>query len=540
MNIYIAQYNPTIGDISGNTSKILNIIDQAQQHKCDLVLFPELAICGYIPCDFLLYDSFIKATEQTLKKITSAAQKIAVVIGTIRPNPAKQGKKLFNTAAIIDDGKLLGFQDKTLLPDYGVFNETRYFEPSEKTQVWNIKNKKIAITICEDLWTEEEQETLYSHHRNPLLEIAPHHPELLLNLSASPFHQDKYQARFNVLTRSAKQLDCPVVSCNQVGANDVLIYDGNSMHINRYGELVHKAKSFEEDFLLVDTNNEIPSQQKLPSTIENIYHALVLGVRDYCNKTGFTKVCLGLSGGIDSALVAVIAAEALGPQNVLGVNMPSRYSSNHSITDSEDLIKNLGIKYQQIPIEDIFSTYLTTLSPVSGVAEENLQPRIRGTILMSLSNQEGHLLLSTGNKSENAMGYATLYGDMCGGLSVIGDVYKTTVYKLAKWINRHSIIIPENTITKPPSAELCHNQKDTDTLPEYDVVDNIIRSYVRLCLSPQKISQKHNYPLDLVQSLIKKIHLNIYKRRQSAPILRISKKAFVVDRKLPIAHKWNG
>lgn len=543
MRIFVCQYNPIVGDITNNVSKIIKAIKNGREHKADIILFPELAVCGYIPYDFLLYNNFIEEIEKQIPIIARASQDVTVILGLPRRNDSLQGKKLFNSTVIIENGKILGFQDKTLLPDYDVFNESRYFEPATQSPIWNIAGKKVGITICEDIWSNSTTETLHTHNDNPLEKLQRQQPDLLLNLSASPFHENKCHQRYNLFSAAARSLHCPVVSCNQIGANDGLIYDGNSMHVNAAGGLVHKAKAFQEDFWMADTDVTTSSAFKNYDATEEIYHALVLGIRDYCSKTNFSKACFGLSGGIDSAVVACLATAALGAENILSIGMPSRYSSEHSLTDSHVLAQNLGIKYDVISIEKPFKTFLDLLNPyfenkAPDITEENLQPRIRGMIIMAMSNKHGYLPLSTGNKSETAMGYATLYGDMCGGLNVIGDVYKTTVYSLAQWINRNGVIIPENTITKPPSAELKPNQKDSDSLPEYDIIDNVVTEYIEECHSPNEIAQKYQYPLEVVEQLIRKIHFNEYKRRQGAPCLRITKKTFIADRKLPIAHKW--
>ncbi len=430
-----------------------------------------------------------------------------------------------------------------LLPTYDVFDERRFFEPGTTPRVWNFFGKKVAITICEDIWQHSALLRYTSYARDPVVELAALQPDLLLNISASPYSVSKLQNRFNVGLRAAETLHCPVVLCNQVGGNDSLIFDGYSYHLDAAGQLIDLCAGFKEDLHLIDLDANSPPQVFKDEAVSNLNEALVLGLHDYFQKSGFKKACLGLSGGIDSALVASLAAQALGPENVLGVGMPSRFSSQGSIDDARQLAKNLNIEYREISIEKPFQGYLDLLIPefegkTADVTEENLQARIRGMILMALSNKLGYIVLSTGNKSELAMGYATLYGDMCGGLGVINDLSKMQVYALSRWINREKEIIPWNTIQKPPSAELRLNQKDSDSLPDYQIVDNVLQDYVEAYLSPAKIAEKHGYPLALVQDLIQRIHRAEYKRRQAPPGLRVTEKAFSVGRRFPIVQKF--
>jgi NAD+ synthase (glutamine-hydrolysing) len=543
MKILIAQINPTIGALEGNANKILHAIEQGRQKGADLILFPELVLTGYPPQDLLLLPHFIHEVENQLNKIIEASDNIIVVLGVPRFNPDKKEKPLFNSAAIIQNKQLLGFQDKSLLPTYDVFSERRYFEPGSCYTTWNLKGKKIGITICEDLWQHSALLAETSYRKNPVAELSEKKPDLLLNLSASPFSLSKLQNRLQVCSKAASALHCPVIFCNQVGANDSLIFDGYSLYVNASGQLLQMAKGFEEDFLLIDL--QLPSK---PINIhhhadEELYQALVLGIKDYFHKSGFARACLGLSGGIDSAVTACLAADALGPQNILGICMPSRYSSLGSGEDARQLAENLGINYEEVSIEKPFQSYLDLLStPFDGlpadVTEENLQARIRGMILMAFSNKLGYIILSTGNKSELAMGYSTLYGDMCGGLSVLSDVTKQQIYGLARWINRRKKIIPQSSIDKPPSAELRPNQTDQDTLPPYPVVDQVLQAYVENHLSPDEIAKKYDYPLELVNDLIRRIHRNEYKRSQAPPGLRVSEKAFTVGRRFPIVERW--
>jgi len=543
MKIVLAQINPIIGDLTGNTKKITRAIAQAKSDGADLVLFPEMSITGYPPEDFLLMPYFIDAVEAKLDEIILASKGIIAVVGLPRKNQGDTGKLLCNSAAIIDDGVLLGFQDKSLLPSYDVFSETRYFSPSEQFHVWHLHEKKIVVTICEDIWHHSEliTQTRYSH--DPIEGIQALAPDIVLNLSASPFNIEKCEERISVCQKAAKTLKCPVVLCNQVGGNDSLIFDGHSVYAGGDGQVLAVAKGFTEDFLMIDTDDRDVCYEFEVRPMKNLYDALVLGLKDYFHKSGFSSACLGLSGGIDSAVVACIATEALGCENVLGVSMPSRYSSEGSVTDAEALAENLAIKLWSIPIEKPFSAYIDTLEPYfkdypQDVTEENIQARTRGMIMMAISNKLGHVVLATGNKSEMAMGYATLYGDMCGGLGVISDLTKKIVYDLAEWINRYKEIIPTNTITKPPSAELRPDQKDSDTLPDYKVLDNVLQAYVEDHLSVKQIVEKFGYETDLVEDLVKKILRNEYKRRQSAPGLRVSAKSFSIGRRFPIVQGW--
>lgn len=543
MRILLAQINPTVGDLQGNTLKILQSIEYGREQQAEYVVFPELALSGYPPDDFLLLPHFTKAIDLFLEKIVKASQNIAVIVGMPRINPRGKEKRLFNSAAIINDGILLGFQDKSLLPTYDVFDEHRYFEPANKCYVWELRGKKIGITICEDIWEHSGLLKFTEYHKDPVLDLKEQKPDCVVNLSASPFKVTKFQERIEVCKKTAKTLNCPVLLCNQVGGNDSLIFDGYSLFVDQNGSLTAHAQGFKEDLFLVDTAKRPERRIFQINETSNLYQALVLGLHDYFRKQGFTKACLGLSGGIDSAVVACLAVEALGKENVLGVLMPSRFSSEGSIEDAKQLAENLEIKYEQISIENPFQAYLELLDPLFkgkplDCTEENLQARIRGMILMALSNKLGYIVLSTGNKSELAMGYATLYGDMCGGLGVISDVTKRQVYELAHWINRNGVIIPTSTLIKPPSAELKPNQKDSDTLPDYDIIDHVLREYVEEHHSPEEIAARYDYPLELVHDLILRIHQNEYKRRQSPPGLRVSQKSFSIGRRFPIVQRW--
>lgn len=538
----MAQVNPIIGDLEGNTKKILKFIERAKKFDPDIVLFSELAITGYPPVDLLLHDGFINAVQKCLDRIVRATSGLSVVVGLPRHNHAKGEKPLFNSAAMIQDGQLLGFYDKCLLPTYDVFDERRYFEPGYGVKTWTIKDKKVGILICEDIWQHSGQvDTRYSH--DPVLDLVGYSPDVILNLSASPYQMQKPSVRVGVCSKAAKTLHCPVLLCCQVGGDDELVFDGYSIYVDANGNLQQLGKGFEEDLVNVDLDAPSCTVPFSYDPIQDLYRALVLGVRDYFAKQGFKKACLGLSGGIDSALVACIAAEALGPENVLAVSMPSRYSSEGSITDSMALARNLGIEFRKIPIEDPLDEYLKLLKPhflgkPPNETEENLQARIRGMILMALSNKLGYIVLSTGNKSELGVGFCTLYGDMAGGLGVISDVLKMQVYELSRWINREKEIIPWTIIDKIPSAELRPGQKDTDTLPEYDLLDKVLKGYVEDYLTPEEIAHRHDIPLELVKDLVRRIHSAEYKRRQAPPGIRVSKKAFSIGRRYPIVQRW--
>lgn len=543
MRILAVQINPTVGDLEGNFEKILKGISKGKSLGACLVLFPELALSGYPPDDFLLLPHFTEAVDRYLERIVEATSRITVVLGTSRINPRAQEKRLCNSAAIIHNQTLVGIQDKSLLPTYDVFDERRYFEPSNKHFVWNLCGKRIGITICEDIWQHSGFVKDINYAYDPIQDFQEQSPDLVLNLSASPFRIGKCAERIDVCRAVAKTLKCPLILCNQIGGNDSLIFDGRSLFVNEKGELLQLAKGFEEDDLLIDFDRLAQPMTFKRNEIEDLYRALVLGLKDYFCKQGLKKACLGISGGIDSAVVASLAVAALGKENVLGLLMPSRYSSKEGIEDARRLVSHLGISHHEISIEKPFETYLELLSPyfegkAVDVTEENLQARIRGMLLMAFSNKFGYLVLSTGNKSELAVGYSTLYGDMVGGLGVISDVTKGQVYALAHWINQKEEIIPQRIIKRPPSAELKEGQRDIDTLPDYEVLDTVLCAYVEDHLSPETIVEKYGYPRSLVHDLIQRIHKNEYKRRQSAPGLRVSSRAFSIGRRFPIVQKW--
>lgn len=543
MRVAVAQTNPIVGDLEGNTNKILHMIDLARPHNPDIVLFPELSICGYPPEDLLLHHDFIEKMKECLDRIVKASHGLMVIVGFARRNPSAWEKPLFNSAAVIHDGKILGYYDKMLLPTYDVFDERRYFEPGTGVKTWDLKGKKIGLIICEDIWQHSGFTDTTRYARDPILELIPHKPDVLLNISGSPYNFQKPDVRARVCVKAAKTLNCPTILCAQVGGNDELVFDGYSICVDAKGNLRNLAKGFEEDLMIVDLDAPVHPVPFQYDPNDDLYRALVLGVRDYFHKQGFKRGCFGLSGGIDSALVACIAADALGPENVLAVGMPSRFSSEGSVRDSEQLAKNLGIRFEVIPIEGAFKEYLKILDPhfegrPFDVTEENLQARIRGMILMAISNKLDYIVMSTGNKSEMGMGYCTLYGDMAGGLGVISDVLKTQVYELSRWINRKKEIIPISIIEKPPSAELRANQKDIDSLPEYWIVDAVLKSYVEDYLSAEEIAKKYELSLPLVIDLIRRLHKAEYKRRQAPPGIRVSRKAFRTGRKFPIVQGW--
>lgn len=543
MRILCAQLNPTVGNLEGNTQKIIQALDRARAMQADVVSVPELCLCGYPPEDLLLHDAFVDSMQKYLEMIVKASARLMVVVGVVRRNPAKGEKPLMNSAAIIQDGKLIGYVDKCLLPTYDVFDERRYFEPGKTVQTWEWKGKKIAVLVCEDIW-QHAGNLEYTHYtKDPVADLIPLKPDLLINISSSPYQFQKPETRIKVCAKSAKSLHCPVLLCCQVGANDQLVFDGYSLYVDAKGNLKQVGAGYQEDDMVIDLDAPQESCSFSYDPVEDLYKALVLGVRDYFHKQGFRKACVGLSGGIDSALVACIGVDALGKENILAIAMPSRFSSKESLKDAADLARNLDIELLEIPIEGPFASFLALLEPhfkgkPFDVTEENMQARVRGLILMAISNKWGHIVLSTGNKSEMGMGYCTLYGDMCGGLGVISDVLKTHVYTLCQWLNRKKEVIPKAILDKPPSAELKFDQKDTDTLPEYDVVDAVLEGYVEDCLSPEEIAKKHKIPTPVVVDLVHRIHRAEYKRRQAAPGIRVSKKAFLVGRRYPIVQRW--
>jgi len=553
MRLGLAQLNPTVGDLAGNRRKIIDSYAALVAQGAQLVVFPELAVCGYPPRDLLFKRRFVSDVAESLAEIAAAVGAVPAVIGTVEANPSGRGRPFFNSAAFCYRGKVGAIGRKCLLPTYDVFDEDRYFEPAMAPTVVDHAGYRIGITICEDIWTHPMISTrrLYSG-RVPIEQLAEQKCDLMLNLSASPWHSAKESIRQNfVVGDSARALHCPVVYVNCVGGNDELIFDGRSHVCDAQGRVIAGLAAFAEDRAVVDikpsgTNTPFETPVLHPTftqdEMKDMFDALVLGLRDYAQKSGFKRALIALSGGIDSAVVGVIAAAAFGPENVMGVSLPSAISSQHSRDDARVLAANLGIRFETIPIASPVSATETALGPLFAglprdVAEENIQARVRGVLMMALSNKFGSILLTTGNKSEMAVGYCTLYGDMCGGLAVISDVFKMQVYALARWINREREIIPVSTIEKPPSAELRPDQTDQDSLPPYDVLDAILKGYVEEGLSRRDLVAQ-GFAAAVVNDVIRKVDLNEYKRKQAAPGLKITPLAFGVGRRIPIVQKY--
>lgn len=526
MKIALAQINTTVGDIRGNTKKIIDYIDAARKLNIDLVVFPELAICGYPPEDLLLKNNFIESNLHSLHDVVDKTKNIAVILGFVD----KDRDGIYNSAGVIQDKKLIGVYHKILLPNYGVFDEKRYFKEGKEVKVFEISGEKIGINICEDIWGND----IVKYDREKGAEI-------IINISASPYHYKKIKERENIISNKARNYNVPIFYCNLVGGQDELVFDGASLIFDKAGNLIGRAKQFEEDLLVYEdgVNCRI---EKIPDEEEEIYKALVLGVRDYVFKNNFRKVVIGLSGGIDSSLTATIATDALGRENVVGVFMPSKYTSDQSRIDAETLAHNLGIKFVTIPINSILQTYLIALDKEFAgikrdIAEENLQARIRGNILMALSNKFGYLVLTTGNKSEISCGYATLYGDMAGGFAPLKDVPKTLVYRVAEWRNEINTVIPEDVFIKAPTAELKENQKDEDTLPPYEILDRILYYYIEKDKSAEELISL-GFEREIVLKVVSMVDRAEYKRRQSPPGIKITPKAFGKDRRMPITNKF--
>jgi NAD+ synthase/NAD+ synthase (glutamine-hydrolysing) len=545
MRIALAQINTTVGDFAGNVARIVNFARQAVERKADLVVFPELVLCGYPPRDLVEKPEFVERSEAELQRLASLLPDIPTLVGYVRRSHAERGKAVCDAAALLYQGKVALDYVKILLPFYDVFDESRYFEPGTSLGLHELGGVRLGLTICEDTWNDKHFWKKQLYARDPVEETVRAGANLLLNIASSPFCTDKIQLRHDMLKAVAREHRIPVVYVNHVGGNDQLIFDGSSMAFNAQGELCARAKSFEEDLVVFDTADGRGEIHPGPaSEIEAVYQALVLGTHDYVTKCGFESVLVGLSGGIDSSLVATIAADALGPANVRGISMPGPYSSPGSLRDAEALARNLGIDFRVIPIASIFDSYLSTLDPAfenwpRDVTEENIQARIRGNILMALSNKFGALLLSTGNKSELAVGYCTLYGDMAGGLSAIADVPKTMVYDLARYVNRGGERIPLACLEKAPSAELRPNQTDQDTLPPYEILDIILKDYIEENLSAEEIVEKHRLDVELVRDTIRQVNGAEYKRQQAAPALKVTAKAFGMGRRYPIAQKFS-
>lgn len=543
VKIAIGQINPTVGDFTGNSAKIVDFAQRALHAGAGLILFPELAVCGYPPRDLVEKPAFVARNQEVMQQIAAQTRGIAVLCGYVTPAHAETGKSVMNSAALLRDGRIEFIQSKRLLPTYDVFDEMRNFAPAESQQLLPICGRQMAVTICEDAWNDKQFWNRRLYQVDPVEDLMRAGGNFLLNISASPFCLGKREVRREMLAALARRYNVPVVMCNQVGGNDSIVFDGSSLALGPDGKLIAQAKSFEEDLVLFDSASLTGDMhEQVTGDDASTYAALVLGTRDYVRKCGFRQVIVGLSGGIDSALTATIAVDALGAENVIGIGMPGPYSSTGSIDDARGLAANLGIRFELIPITDVYDAYLQTLAPVFAgrshdVTEENLQARIRGAILMALSNKFNSLVLTTGNKSELAVGYCTLYGDMVGGLAVISDVPKTMVYRLSRYANSRRTVIPQSTIQKPPSAELRPDQRDSDSLPPYDVLDAILEDYLEEYRTAEQIAEKRNFDPMLVRSVISMVERAEYKRQQAAPGIKVSAKAFGVGRRFPIAAK---
>ena len=554
MRIALAQHNFTVGYFEHNIAKMVDTINRAKSEMVDLVVFSELAVCGYPPHDLLEREEFVRQSIHALECIAKHCHGIAAIVGAPCINPNSRGKMLYNSAYVLSEGNIVSVHHKSLLPDYDVFDEYRYFEPNtDEYALTRIGNTKIAITVCEDLWDDQPLGSSFSRERlyrtSPMEKLSRFNPDIVINIAASPFSFNSEERRLHVFRNNVARYGLPVIYVNQVGGNTEILFDGGSMVLSARGEVIHKLKSFDEDYYIIDTDNLIqikPDTQEAVDTeinrISRIHDALVMGIRDYFRKMGFSKATLGLSGGIDSAVVLALVHRALGSEGIRVLLMPSQYSSQHSIDDAVALAEKLGVHYDIVGIQPVFDSFKAQLKPLfaglpDNIAEENIQARTRGTLLMAVSNKFGHLLLNTSNKSEAAVGYGTLYGDMCGAISVLGDVYKTDVYALARYINKDEEIIPISSIVKPPSAELRPDQKDSDSLPPYDILDKILYAYIEEQLSADKIIAQGFDPA-IVNRVIKLVNSNEHKRFQSPPILRISSKAFGSGRKMPLVAKW--
>jgi NAD+ synthetase len=548
LKIGLLQLNPTIGAFAANREKLMAAYAAAVARGAEFVLAPELFLCGYPPRDLLLREDFIAANLATLAEAAQQTGAVPLCTGYVDKNPERPGRALTNAAAVLQRGKIVWRTTKSLLPTYDVFDEDRYFEPGKKVEPFVFNGHRLGITICEDIWNDEDFWPERRYRRDPVKELIAQGAEIILNLSASPWHDGKERTRLAMLRRVARDEKIPLAQVNAVGANDELIFDGHSVALDARGEVMALGKGFAEEVLVVDLNatghrqSAIGNSFDFPPREALLFSALSLGVRDYVRKCGFKSVLLGLSGGIDSALIAVIAADALGAENVWGISLPARYSSGGSLTDAEQLARNLGLRYDVLPIEPVFNAVEAQLQKVfantkPNEAEENIQSRLRGMTLMALSNKFGGLVLTTGNKSEMAVGYCTLYGDMNGALAPIADVLKTDVYKIARWVNREREIIPAASITKPPSAELRPGQKDQDSLPPYDILDAILDLYVVKNLGKAEIVAR-GFDAAVVNDVVNKITFSEYKRRQAAPGLKVSPRAFGMGRRIPVAQRF--
>ncbi len=546
MKIALAQINTTVGDFDGNVERIVRFATEARGRGAELVLFPELALCGYPPRDLVERPDFVRRCEEELLRLAGLLPEIPAVVGYVRRSGAERGKPVSDAAAMLRGGKVVLDYSKALLPFYDVFDESRYFEPGVSAGLYDLGGHRLGVTICEDVWNDKNFQKKQVYARDPIEETVGSGADVLLNIASSPFSTEKIRFRHDMLKAIALERRIPVVYVNHVGGNDSLIFDGSSMAFDAQGKLAARAKSFEEDLVLFDTFGGAGDLHPGPaSETEAVYRALLLGTRDYVSKCEFENVLIGLSGGIDSSLVATIAVDALGAEHVTGVSMPGPYSSPESLRDAQALAEKLCIDFRVVPIGPVFDSYLTTLDPAfdgrpRDVTEENIQARIRGNILMALSNKTGALVLSTGNKSELAVGYCTLYGDMAGGLSVVGDVPKTMVYDLARYANRCGERIPAACLTKAPTAELRAGQTDQDTLPPYEVLDVILNAYIAEQLGGSEIISKYGLDPELVRDTIKRVRGAEYKRQQASPALKVTAKAFGIGRRFPIAQKWSG
>ncbi len=541
MKIAIAQLNYHIGNFESNQNKMISAIAKAKKQGAVLVVFAELAISGYPPRDFLEFDDFIERCWNATEEVAKACIDIAAVVGLPTKNQNHVGKALYNSAAFLSNGKITDVLHKSLLPTYDVFDEYRYFEPNTDFHCVDYKGKRLAITVCEDIWNLGVDDL---YRIKPMDELMKENPEVIINIAASPFHYEQAERRKKMMKANVDKYHLPLFYANHVGAQTELLFDGGSLAFNAKSEMVGELKYFEEDLQVFDLDKlpKVIKKGSLPEKIELIHDALVMGLKNYFQKLGFKKAVLGLSGGIDSAVTMAIAAKALGAENIHAILLPSQYSSVHSIKDAEDLVKNLGSPFEIIPIQNIYESIENELKPQFkdlpfNIAEENIQARVRGVLLMALSNKFGYILLNTSNKSESAVGYGTLYGDMNGGLSVLGDVYKVDVFELARYINRESEIIPWNTINKPPSAELRPDQKDSDSLPEYEILDAILFQYIEKRKGPREIIAM-GFEENLVNRVLKLVNISEYKRYQTPPILRVSTKAFGMGRRMPIVAKY--
>ena len=546
MKIALAQINPTVGDFQGNTKKIIEFAREAAAAHADIVMFPELAVCGYPPADFLDKPSFVERAGEAVAEIAASATTgtpLTVICGYVTAAPPGLGKQVVNSAALLRNGTVEFVQSKRLLPFYDVFDEQRYFAPAESQSLYRLYDQRLALTICEDAWNDKLFWPRRLYSVDPIEELMRAGGSIILNISASPYYRGKRELRHRMLTAIAKRHNASVVMVNQVGGNDSLVFDGASFALGPDGEVVTQARSFEEDLVYFDSTALTGDRRPVdPSEDAAVYQALVLGTRDYVRKCGFSKVLVGLSGGVDSALVAAIAVDAVGKENVTTIGMPSQYSSTGSIDDARALADNLGICYKTIPIHDLFAQYTQALAPLFAgrqpdITEENIQSRIRGNLLMALSNKFNALVLTTGNKSEMSVGYCTLYGDMVGALAVIGDVVKTEVYQLCHYLNRERAVIPLPILEKPPSAELRPGQKDTDSLPPYEVLDPILQAYVERYETPEQIAAEYHFDLATVCHVVKLVERSEYKRQQAAPVLKVTSKSFGMGRRFPIAVK---